>query len=89
MPDELTDLVFKIKPIIAKLNEDWEAVIPKTAPDNKKIRELVAALLWAQAKDIEISEALTHIVLAIGIYSYLIGYQRAQNIPVFFVSDNA
>lgn len=84
---ELADLANKIMPLLLELNKHWDSIIPDGSPNNKQIRELATALIAGVINQgAIITPEHAKALLGLGMYSYIMGYQRGKAISVFYVA---
>ena len=86
--EELQALAREIRPLILSLGKDVDRVIPHGSADSTTlghISTVMAAGLMAQG--IQLSPTVQLAMASLTVYGYVLGYRKAQNIPVFFVGE--
>ena len=84
---KLSALADEVKPVLADLGHDWEALIPDGSDDHVLLAKIGQTLIGGLViEGTPVTEKTMAIVMALGLCGYVMGYRKAQAAPIFFVA---
>lgn len=85
--EELQIIIDEAAPLILDLSNDIDALLPESCPDRPGLERIAQALIGAlAARGTVLNEKAQVVVMATGIFGYVLGYRAACAAPIFFVA---
>lgn len=85
--EELQAIVAEAAPMMLDLSNDIDALLPETCPDRAALERICQALIGGlAARETVLNEKAQVVVMATGIFGYVMGYRAACAAPIFFVA---